>query len=136
MKSLLSSDNLTVSYVARIQSQNCRSIFGQNIRHIIVNNNLSWYELEKYTTNAIKKHMIDKYMNSLNNNYFNYSTMIRDLIIEKESLSARLSPTSRKMQISRCSYLLEVHLQKQAFVLWKNSFKCWMWHRNVIHVCC
>ena len=54
MKSLLSSDNLTVSYLARIKSQNCRYIFGQYIIHIIVNNNLSWYEIEKYTTNAIK----------------------------------------------------------------------------------
>ena len=85
MKSLLKSDNSTVSYVARVQSQNCRSIFGQNIRHIIVNNNISWYELENCTTNALKKSMLHKYMNALNCNYVNYGDMIRELILERES---------------------------------------------------
>ena len=87
MKSLLKSDNPTVSYVARVQSQNCRSIFGQNIRHIIVNNNISWYELENYTTNALKKSMIHNYMNALNCNYVNYGDMIRELVLERESFN-------------------------------------------------
>ena len=54
LKSVLESDNCIVSYMARLQSQNCRSVFGQNVRHIIVNNNLSWHELEATTNNAIK----------------------------------------------------------------------------------
>ena len=87
LKTLLNSDNDTVSYVARIQSQNCRSIFGQNIRHVIVNYNLSWYEMEKYTTNAIKKHMNNKYMSDLNDNYISYAGVIRDIVLDDERLN-------------------------------------------------
>ena len=90
LKTLLNSDNSTVSYIARVQSQNCRSIFGQNIRHIIVTNDLSWYEMDKYTTNAIKKHLNNKYMSNLNDNYITYAGIIRDVVLD-ESLNIFLT---------------------------------------------
>ena len=90
LKTLLNSDNSTVSYIARVQSQNCRSIFGQNIRHIIVTNDLSWYEMDKYTTNAIKKHLSNKYMSNLNDNYITYAGIIRDVVLD-ESLNIFLT---------------------------------------------
>ena len=90
LKTLLNSDNSTVSYIARVQSQNCRSIFGQNIRHIIVTNDLSWYEMDKYTTKAIKKHLSNKYMSNLNDNYITYAGIIRDVVLD-ESLNIFLT---------------------------------------------
>ena len=62
-KSLLDSDNCMVSYMARLQSQNCRSIFGQNARHAVVNYNLFWHEIETGTTNVIQEDIYDTYFN-------------------------------------------------------------------------
>ena len=98
-KTLLNSDNSTVSYLTRIQSQNCRSIFGQNIRHIIVNNNLSWYEMQNYTTNAIKSHIYSKYMSNLNDDYISYAGVIRDLVLD-ESLNTFLTEDESNHMLS------------------------------------
>ena len=96
---MLNSDNSTVSYLTRIQSQNCRSIFGQNVRHIIVNNNLSWYEMENYTTNAIKSHIYSKYMSNLNDDYISYAGVIRDLVLD-ESLNSFLTEDESNHMLS------------------------------------
>ena len=87
LKSLLDSDNCIVSYMARLQSQNCRSIFGQNVRHILINNKLSWHDLEIKTTNIIKDILYDEYVDSVHTEHFIDAKVIRDIVIRNNSLN-------------------------------------------------
>ena len=86
-KSLLESDNPIVSYMAKLQSQNCRTILGQNIRHIIINNNLSWYEFESNTTNVINKKLYEYYMDSVHTETFIDAKIKRDIILRDETFN-------------------------------------------------
>ena len=87
LKSLLESKNCIVSYMARLQSQNCQSIFGQNARHIMLNNNISWYDLETSTTNVIKEQIYDKYIDSVQTEQFMDAKVIRDMILRNGSFN-------------------------------------------------
>ena len=86
-KYVLTSENNTVAYVARLQSLNCRSIFGHNIRHLCITYNLSWYDLEKESISSIKKSLGDKYFNTVQDIYFNYAYFIRDISQRNESFN-------------------------------------------------
>ena len=46
--------------------------------------------MDKYTTNAIKKHLNNKYMSNLNDNYITYAGIIRDVVLD-ESLNIFLT---------------------------------------------
>ena len=83
----MTSENNTVAYVARLQSLNCRSIFGHNIRHLCITYNLSWYDLEKESISSIKKSLGDKYFNTVQDIYFNYAYFIRDISQRNESFN-------------------------------------------------
>ena len=86
-KSLLDSDNCMVSYMARLQSQNCRSIFGQNARHVVINYNLSWHELETGTSNVIQEDIYDNYFNSVQTEQFIDANVIRNILLRNESFN-------------------------------------------------
>ena len=83
-KSLLDSDNCMVSYMARLQSQNCRSILGQNARHVVINYNLSWHELETGTSNVIQEDIYDNYFNSVQTEQLIDAKIIRDILLRNE----------------------------------------------------
>ena len=87
LKSLLESKNDVVSYMARHQMQNCRSIFGQNVRHILVNNNLSLYDLEYLTFNSIKGDLLDNYIDSVRTEHFMDAKVIRDILLRNDKFN-------------------------------------------------
>ena len=85
MKSIIDSQNQTLSYVAKLQSENCRSIMGHNIRHININYNITTEELIRWSNNKIKKHLYNCWSSNVNNDYSTYSTMVREVIFMKDS---------------------------------------------------
>ena len=86
-KSLINSDNCTVSYIARLQSQNCRSVFGQNVRHVLINNDLTSYDLLTYSTNVLKDIVNDKYIDSVQTEHFIDGKAIREILLRNESFN-------------------------------------------------
>ena len=67
--------------------QNCRSYFGQNVRHILVNNKLSLYDLESRTFNAIKADLQDNYIDSVRTEHFMDAKVIRDILLRNDSFN-------------------------------------------------
>ena len=67
--------------------QNCRSIFGQNVRHILVNNNLSLYDLESLTFNNIKGDLLDNYIDSVRTEHFMDAKVIRDILLRNDKFN-------------------------------------------------
>ena len=84
-KSILLSNNDTVKYVANLQSQNCRSVFGHNIRHLLLKYDILLQDFQSLSIDAVKKSIFDKYYSNVKNVEFNHANMIRDLCQRHES---------------------------------------------------
>ena len=84
LKSLLDSDNYLVSYMARLQSFNCRSVFGQNVRHTLINNDLTFSDLESSSNYKITEKLYDRYIGSIKTENFIDAKAIRDIVLRNE----------------------------------------------------
>ena len=70
-----------------MQSENCRSVLGQNIRFININYNISRDELIEWSNVKIKKLLYSEWVNKLNDEYIIYSEMVREVIFMNDYYS-------------------------------------------------
>ena len=86
-KSIIDSKNQTLSYVAKMQSENCRSVLGQNISFININYNISRDELIEWSNVKIKKLLYSKWLNKLNDEYIIDSDRVKEIILMNDYFS-------------------------------------------------
>ena len=59
-------------------------MFGQNVRHTLINNDLTFSDLESSSNYAITEKLYDRYIGSIKTEHFIDAKAIRDIVLRNE----------------------------------------------------
>ena len=84
-KSIATSDNRLINYVAKSRLHASTSTMGKNVTHLLQKYNLQIENVLTYSKDKIKNHCYQKWKTGINEDYITHSQMIKELILIKEN---------------------------------------------------
>ena len=84
-KSIATSDNKLVNYVARSRLNVYSSTMGKNMAHLLNKYSLQVDDVLTFSKKKMKEHCYQKWRADINEEYIIYSQIIRELILTKEN---------------------------------------------------
>ena len=84
-KSIATSDNKLVNYIARSRLNTYSSTMGKNMTHLLYKYNLQMDDVLTFSKMKMKEHCYQKWKADINEDYIIYSQIVRELILTKEN---------------------------------------------------
>ena len=84
-KSIATSDNDIVKYIAKCKLYDHSSTLGKNMTHLIHKYELQIDDFHSLSRNKIKEWCYNKWFSEVNEEYFTYAQIIREMIMMKEN---------------------------------------------------
>ena len=88
-KSVSTSDNRLVKYSAKCKLYDNSSALGRNMTHFIHKYDLQLEDFHSLSKIKIKEWCYEKWFSNINNHYFTYAQVIREMIMMKENKCVR-----------------------------------------------
>ena len=88
-KSVSTSDNGLVRYTAKCKLYDHSSTLGRNMTHMMHKYDLQLEDFHSLSKNKIKEWCYEKWFSNINNHYFTYAQVIREMIMMKENKCVR-----------------------------------------------